>query len=242
METIALYTLIGTAAGVLGTAGGGVSAYLFRTENRGVLGIALDFAAGMMLAVVCFELLPQAFALSPFAGVMAEVGAGVLFVMAVERLLERGKNRLDGLALAAATIALGITIHNIPEGLAIGAGLMENRQLGLSLAMTMFLHDIPEGLGIGLPLRIRGEPWWKAAGLALLAGLPTGAGALAGTLAGGISEVVSAACLSSAAGAMLYLVLGEMMPEAYRMMQGPGAKLAGVFGVIFGVVISVALG
>ena len=139
-------------------------------------------------------------------------------------------------------MAVGIAVHNVPEGLAIGAGLMENRHLGLSLAATMFLHDIPEGLGIGLPLRIRGESFWKAALIALLAGLPTGAGALAGALAGSVSDSVTAACLSSAGGAMLYLVLAEMMPEAHRMMKGTSAKLSGVLGVIFGIVISVALG
>ena len=99
-----------------------------------------------------------------------------------------------------------------------------------------------KGLGIGLPLRIRGESFWKAALIALLAGLPTGAGALVGALAGSVSDSVTAACLSSAGGAMLYLVLAEMMPEAHRMMKGTSAKLSGVLGVIFGIVISVALG
>lgn len=242
LNQITLYTLIGTACGVLGTTGGGMAAYLFKTKNQSILGVVLDFAAGLMLAVVCFDLLPHAFELASFAGVMAGVAGGIAFVMVVQWLLERGGKHLDGLALTAVTVAVGIAVHNVPEGLAIGAGLMENRHLGASLAVTMFLHDIPEGLGIGLPLRIRGKSFWKAAALSLLAGLPTGAGALAGALAGGISDAVTAACLSSAGGAMLYLVLGEMMPEAHRMTEGTFAKLSGVLGVIFGIVISVALG
>lgn len=242
MNNIALYTLIGTASGVLGTAGGGMAAYLFKTKNRNVLGVVLDFAAGLMLAVVCFDLLPHSFELASFSSVLAGVAGGIAFVMFVQWLLERCGKHLDGLALTAVTVAVGIAVHNVPEGLAIGAGLMEDRHLGISLAATMFLHDIPEGLGIGLPLRIRGEPFWKVTLISLLAGLPTGAGALAGALAGSVSDSVTAACLSSAGGAMLYLVLAEMMPEAHRMMKGTSVKLSGVLGVIFGIVISVALG
>lgn len=241
MNQILLYTLIGTASGVLGTAGGGMAAYLFKTKSRDILGVVLDFAAGLMLSVVCFDLLPHSFELASFPSVMLGVAFGIAFVMMVQWLLERCGKRLDGLALTAVTVAVGIAVHNVPEGLAIGAGLIENQRLGLSLAMTMFLHDIPEGLGIGLPLRIRGESFLKAAMLSLLAGLPTGAGALAGALAGSVSDAVTAACLSSAGGAMLYLVLGEMMPEAHRMMKGTAMKLSGVLGVLLGMVISIML-
>ncbi len=242
MNDVALYALIGTASGVLGTTGGGMAAYLFHTKKRDVLGVVLDFAAGLMLAVVCFDLLPHAFELASFVSVMMGVAGGIAFVVILQWLFERGGKHLDGLALTAVTVAAGIAVHNVPEGLAIGAGLMENLHLGLSLAVTMFLHDIPEGLGIGLPLRIRGKSFWKATLLSFLAGLPTGMGALAGALAGSVSDSVTAACLSSAGGAMLYLVLGEMMPEAHRMMDGTLAKASGVLGMIFGIVISVALG
>ena len=66
LNRITLYTLIGTACGVLGTTGGGMAAYLFKTKNQSILGVVLDFAAGLMLAVVCFDLLPHAFELAAF--------------------------------------------------------------------------------------------------------------------------------------------------------------------------------
>jgi ZIP family zinc transporter len=242
LNNIALYTLIGTASGVLGTAGGGMAAYIFKTKNRSILGVVLDFAAGLMLSVVCFDLLPHAIEIASFPAVLTGVAGGILFVMLVQTLLERSGKHLDGMALTAVTVALGIAVHNVPEGLAIGAELMDNQRMGLALALTMFLHDIPEGLGVGMPMRINGAKLGRAAFLSLLAGLPTGAGALVGALAGGISNAVTAACLSSAGGAMLYLVLSEMMPQAHRMTTTRYMKFSGIAGVLAGLVISRTLG
>lgn len=242
MGKIALCTLIGTAAGVLGTALGGSAAYLFRTSARRLLGTVLDFAAGVMLAVVCFELLPGAFERAPFPAVLSAAAAGVVFVMLAGALAGKRGRGPDGLAVTAFTVAVGIAAHNIPEGLAIGAGLMQDMRLGASLAAAMFLHNIPEGLGIGLPMRIRGLPLRRTLLLSCLAGLPTGAGALAGALAERVSASFTAACLSGAGGAMLCLALGEMLPEAHRLREGAAGKLSGVVGVLSGAALGFILG
>ncbi|HLV08596.1 MAG TPA: ZIP family metal transporter, partial [Halanaerobiales bacterium] len=111
-------------------------------------------------------------------------------------------------------ILFGITLHNIPEGLAIGAGLESSPEVGLYIAIAIALHNIPEGLAIAGPLKVGGVSNGKLFLFTLGAGLMTPVGALIGLLFFNISTIFIAGSLAFAAGAMVYIVNDELIPQA----------------------------
>lgn len=138
-------------------------------------------------------------------------------------------------------IALGIALHNFPEGLAVGSGYEAKASLGLSLAIAIMLHDIPEGASIAVPLRAGGTSRRFAFFLTFLSGLPMGFGTMAGAWAGRSSKVMIAMCLAIAGGAMLYVIFADMLPESKRMYSGRFGSLGSILGMISGIIISVQL-
>ncbi len=114
-------------------------------------------------------------------------------------------------------IFLGIAIHNLPEGLAIGAGLEASPELGLYIAIAIGLHNIPEGIAVAGPLRAGGLSVIKVIFLTLLAGLMAPVGAAIGLLFFGISPLFVAGGLAFASGAMVYIVHDELVPQAHTL-------------------------
>lgn len=194
-----------------------------------------------MLAIVCFDLLPEAYSIAALPVVLFGAAAGAGMVMLIGRCDGHTHGAHHGLRISALSVALGIAVHNLPEGLAIGSALCESFRLGLSLCLAIFLHDLPEGMSVGLTLRAGGARFAQATAIAALAGLSTGIGAGIGSAVGTLSPAVRALCLACAAGAMLDLVLEQMLPEADRLLDAQAPRLFGILGVIAGMVLRAAL-
>jgi ZIP family zinc transporter len=194
-------TVYGLLSGVAGTGAGGLLACLLPGKRKRGIGFILEYSAGLMLAIVCFELLPQSFASAPLKVVLAGLMAGVAVMMFSESLIRRRRGRPGDRTQVRHTgmaIALGIAIHNFLEGMAVGSGFSAGSAIGFSIAAAIMLHDVPEGVSIAIPLREGGTSRGKALLWTLAAGLPMGFGALFGAWVSALSPFFIASCLSIA--------------------------------------------
>ena len=120
-------------------------------------------------------------------------------------------------------------------GLAIGSGFEASMRLGLGLAIAICLHDIPEGISMAVPMKNGGMSKTKVIFYVILSGITTGIGAFFGAIVGSISQAVIAICLSFAAGAMLYIVSGELIPESNKLYKGRMSAIGNMIGFIIGI-------
>lgn len=231
--------LVTAAAGVGGTGMGGLLATLFRRDSGKEASLLLSFAAGVMVSVVCFGLLTEA---AEPAGALLPVAAGVLLgcgaTAGLNALLARDRPG-GGLILAGLVMAAAIAVHNVPEGMVIGASFAggETVRRGGTMAVVIGLHNVPEGMAVAAPLAAGGERRWRAAAMAALTGAPTVIGAVLGYCIGTLGPLALAMTLSFAAGAMLYVVFGELLPEAAGLWQSKVPAVAAVAGILVGMVI-----
>jgi len=254
--------LFSAVAGICGTGIGGLlSAVLLKRPSEKMICWLLMFAAGTMVSIVCFGLVPEAMILSGVWISVAGLIAGVIVIMLLNRLVDRvtstqeddlevhrtpeglyhegsvieNRNRMlrSGMIMFVA-----IGLHNIPEGMAIGAGGSYSFQLGMMLAVMIALHNIQEGMAIAAPLLAGGVGRGKVALLTALSGSPTIIGGIIGVLIGGISDLAIAISLAVAGGAMLYVVFGEMIPQSIIMTKSRSATIVALFGLLVGLIIT----
>lgn len=141
-----------------------------------------------------------------------------------------------GLVLAAA-----VALHNMPVGMAIGATFAGTAQTaghgGILAALIIGLHNLPEGMSISAPLLSGGSRPAGAIGVAALSGLPTILGALLGYSIGAMNPLLLSVSLSFAAGAMLYVVFGELLPESENLWQHKLSGLSTMLGMLLGLLL-----
>ena len=222
---------------MVGTGAGGLLACALPAGNKRLVSFMLDYAAGLMLAIVCFDLLPNALRFTPVSAVLLGVLAGAFLMRLSESAIRGGKSGA-GIERTGLTIALGIAIHGFLEGMAIGSGFAAEKSLGFSLTIAILLHDIPEGMSIAIPLRAGGTARARAFLLTLLAGLPMGFGAALGAWLGQRAALLISVSLAVAGGAMLYLVFAQMLPESMRMNGGKVSSAGSVLGLLSGMLVS----
>ena len=120
--------------------------------------------------------------------------------------------------------------------MAIGSGFEASSKLGLSLALAIAIHDIPEGMSIAIPLNNSGYGKFKAIILTALSGITTGIGAFFGAIIGNDSQKLVGISLAFAAGAMLYIVSCELLPESNQMYKGRFASFGNITGIVVGII------
>ena len=234
--TVLRIAVAGLLAGVIGTGLGGLIISALGQPSKRVLSFVLGFSAGIMLAMIFVDLLPKAWILGPptpcriGAGDRAASPAG--FVVPHQHVA--GVKTTLPLSAAQYSAGSGIALHNLPEGLAIGTGYIASQERGWRLMMATLLHNIPEGMAMAGPMVAAGITSFKVAAAAILAGLPEGIGALLGALIGRVSTATLAVSSSFAAGAMLYIVFDELIPEAQEHAEGHSGTFGGVLGVVIG--------
>lgn len=206
-------TIMGLFFGTFGTTLGGILGAFIKRKSNKFLSFILSFASGLMMAVVCFDLIPEALEISNIFFVIVGILMGIIAMIFCDLLVEKKfnkkssvKNQKDSLLKTGMIVSIGLAIHNFPEGLAIGSGFEASMRLGLSLAVAICLHDIPEGVSMAIPMKNGGMKKSKVIYYVILSGITTGIGAFCGAIVGSISEQIISVCLSFAAGAMLYIV------------------------------------
>lgn len=250
--------MLGGLAGFIATAVGSLPGGLVRGLPARVEDSMLGLAAGMMLAASSFSLiLPGIAAGEELTGSAAQGGGLVMLGMALGVLLMLGLDeftphehdksgpcgpgceRLNRVWLFVIAIAL----HNLPEGMAIGVSFSRgDMAVGLPLTAAIALQDIPEGLAVALALRSAGLPALNAVLIAAASGVLEPLGALLGV---GLTSGLAAAYpigLGLAAGAMIFVVSHEVIPETHRNGQQTPATLGLMAGFALMTILDTALG
>jgi ZIP family zinc transporter len=240
-------TLLGLVIPGLATGLGGVAVLLFRRPSTLVLDTLLGFTAGVMLAATAFSLLVPALDRGSLGEVLLgfALGCGFLAVLDVvvphahARFRERGRPAAEELAARRAALLLSaLTIHNLPEGLAVGVAFAAGgSDLGLPLAIAIGIQNIPEGFAAAAPLLPAGSSPRAAAGVAALTGAVEPPAALAAYAAFELAGAVLAPALGFAAGAMLYVVVDELVPESH----GHGHERAASLSLLAGFALMMGL-
>ena len=283
MSTFWWVVIITALAGVGGTGLGGVVGAVLRRDSTKMVSLLLAFAGGVMMAVVCFDLVPESFCPSGAEENVALwiVILGVLLGYAVIALLNfiidrrtnpeikhidddhpltaddldelihadhykhhataDNKNNFE-LFIAGIVMACAIALHNMPEGMVIGASYVSDAGdiiggSGFVVAMVIGLHNIPEGMSVSVPLISGGMSKWRAIGVTALSGVPTIIGAMIGYSLGLISPIWLSLSLSFAGGAMLYVIFGELLPEAFLMWKSKAPGAAALIGTLVGLLL-----
>ena len=234
-------TLLGLFFGTFGTTIGGIIGVSIKNTSNKFLSFILSFASGLMLSVVCFELIPESMEISNISNTIIGVVLGVICMIGCDILVQKKfneKNKSNTLLKTGIIVSIGLALHNIPEGLAIGSSFDASIKLGYSLALAICLHDIPEGISMGVPMKNGGMKKSKVMFYIIMSGITTGIGAFFGSLIGGISNTVIALSLAFAGGAMLYIVSGELIPEANSLYKGRLTSVGTILGFIIGIFAS----
>lgn len=213
MNEILKTTLLGLFFGTFGTTIGGIIGITFKNISNRFLSFILEFAAGLMIAIVCFDLIPEALELSSLSTTFLGIILGVISMIICDNIIKnkcntnkRMKQNNNSLLKTGVIVGIGLALHNFPEGLAIGSGFGASYKLGISLALAIALHDIPEGISMAVPMHSGGMKKARALFYTFASGLTTGIGAFFGVFIGNISQSLISLCLAFAAGAMLYIV------------------------------------
>ena len=254
MNEILKTTIWGLFFGTFGTTLGGLLGLIIKKDSNKFLSFILAFASGLMMAVVCFDLIPEALGISNLFQVIIGIAFGIVIIIVCDLLVAKKfsnspklnsnktnntKNKKNELLKTGIIVSIGLAIHNFPEGLAIGSGFEASLKLGLSLAIAICLHDIPEGISMSVPMKNGGMKKSKVIFYVILSGITTGIGAFFGAIVGSISQEIIAICFSFAAGAMLYIVSGELVPESNQLYKGRMTALGNMIGFLIGMFVTV---
>ena len=231
------------------TALGAVPVFFTKNVSQKLLDVMLGFAAGIMLSATCFSLVMPSieYGGGDFKAVMI-TSVGIILGAFIIDMIDKFSphehlidKRREGVSSSLSQIWLfiiAITIHNFPEGMATGVGFgTENIGDGLALALGIGIQNMPEGLAVALSLMREKYSVKYAFTVAALTGLVEPVGAALGFGLVNIFKPVLPVVLASAAGAMLFVICDEIIPETHSK----GYEREATYGIIFGFVIMMVL-
>jgi len=259
-----LLALIATIGSWLATAFGSAFVFMFKTINKKIMDMLLGFAAGVMIAASYWSLLAPSIEMSknlgfipwipPFIGFLG----GGLFLYSIDKIIPHLHkdfpiNEAEGIKTKlnrSILLVLAITLHNIPEGLAVGvafgavaANLPSADIYGaVALAIGIAIQNIPEGAAVSVPLRREGFSRLKCFWYGQLSGIVEPIAAVAGALLVIVMLPILPYALAFAAGAMIYVVVEELIPESQLGKNTDLSTLGTMAGFAVMMLLDVSLG
>jgi ZIP family zinc transporter len=256
--------LLATTFTWLVTASGAALVFLFKDLPRKALDGMLGFTGGVMIAASYWSLLAPSIEMSEAQGMLPwfppAVGfaAGALFLFGLDKLvphlhLNFGQDESEGVKTQwkrTTLLVLAITLHNIPEGLAVGVAFgaaaagLDGAELGgaMALAIGIGLQNFPEGIAVSMPLRRSGVSRRKAFFYGQLSAVVEPIAGVIGAAAVLVFQPILPYALAFAAGAMIYVVIEEVVPETQRDKHTDTAALGFIGGFLVMMILDVSLG
>ncbi|MEE9323426.1 MAG: zinc transporter ZupT [Candidatus Aenigmarchaeota archaeon] len=252
---VILGLLLSFLAGASTTIGALIAFFVKKPTDR-FLSMGLGFSAGIMIAVSFFELLSSSILAIGLVSAGFGFFVGMIFIFIIDLCIphfyeveesdpvghgghghrHRHLRRRTLMRLSVLT-AVGIAIHNFPEGFVVFAGTLHSLQVGLVLAIAIAMHNIPEGISVSVPVFCATGDRKKAFKYSFLSGISEPIGALFGMifLLPFLSVYVVNWALAFAAGVMVYISFDELLPAAHKY----GKEHSATFGVILGMLLMV---
>lgn len=244
------------------TAFGASFVFFFKTMNRAVLDGMLGFTGGVMVAASYWSLLAPAIEMSEGEGFVKVIPAavgfmlGAIFLFGLDKILPHlhiNFKETEGVKSPwqkTTLLVLAITLHNIPEGLAVGvlfggvaAGIPEASIAGaVTLAIGIGIQNFPEGIAVAMPLRRMGMSRWKSFMYGQSSALVEPVAAVVGAIAVAFFTPILPYALAFAAGAMIFVVVEEVIPETQQDKNTDIATLGFIGGFVVMMTLDVALG
>ena len=231
----------------LATGLGAIPVHFVKNNSNLVRAFASAFAAGMMISASVFSLVQEAINLTdrfPFANYIVIIGLlmGAGFYWLTKKALERhhleDHAMAQGLSRRGILLFIAMFIHSIPEGIAIGVGFATgNMHFGMIMAMAISVHNIPEGIAVSLPLKADGASTPKCALASILTSIPQPIMAVPAALLTWLFAPLLPIGLGFAGGAMIYLVLDDLVPESLK----DGGRTLTAWGVMLGLCLMLLL-
>lgn len=246
------------------TALGAAVVFMTRSISRKFLDFMLAFAGGVMIAASFWSLLAPAISMAEAAGAVAWIPAAVgfmsggIFIRIVDRILPHlhigyPREEAEGIKTSwrrSILLVLAITLHNIPEGLAVGVafgalatgGEHASFAAAAALAMGIGIQNFPEGMAVSVPLRREGMNRLKSFWYGQLSGMVEPIAGIIGAAAVIMVAPILPYALSFAAGAMIFVVVEEVIPESQREGNADLATMGVLIGFTVMMILDVALG
>lgn len=246
----------------IGTTIGSAAVFLMKKElNNKIEKILLGFASGVMVAASIWSLIIPSIEMAETQNIIAWIPAsigfilGIIFLLIIDNVIPRlriknNKNKKESKIKKSTIMALAVTMHNIPEGLAVGVcfagAIAENAGItiagAIALAIGIAVQNIPEGAIISMPLKAQGMSKIKAFVYGMMSGIVEPIGAVITLLVTGTIEIVLPYLLSFAAGAMIYVVVEELIPESKTEKMLSIGTIGFSVGFLIMMIMDVALG
>jgi len=245
LEPFALSLIAGSSTVI-----GGIIVLTFRRIGNRIVSFSLGFASGVMLLVSFYDLFLEAVGLLTHIELMIMFSLGAIIMIALDLVLphiepatRRGNDESSRMIRKGMLIALGITLHNFPEGLVVAAGYAYLPGLGLIIAIAIMLHNIPEGLAMAIPLRMGKVKPSRIIALTLLSGLTEPIAALLTAIAFSFVKTheLIGSPLAFAAGVMTYITADELIPVAHEYGYKHTVSIGLLLGIIFALLVDTLL-
>jgi len=263
IHPVILAVLAGVFTWVM-TAFGAAAVFLTKEINRKLLDVMLGFAAGVMSAAIYWSMLAPAMKIAAERNLVpwlpAAIGflVGGIFLRIIDKILPHLQfdspiEKAEGIKTPwrrSTLLVLAMTLHNIPEGLAIGIAFgavavgspSTSLQTAIALAIGIGIQDIPEGLAVSVPLRREGVSRLKSFFYGQLSGIVEPLAAIVGAVAVILAQSILPYTLAFAAGAMFFIVVEEIIPESQRGGNAALATMGTIVGFVVMMILDVALG
>ncbi len=234
MNTNITLFLFLSVVSLLGTLVGSALGLIIKNPSKRLLGSMIGFAAGLMLSVVVFDLIPECLKKWDFNNTIITIIVGIIIIYFGDNFLSRTKICSNKHLQVAILTAVGLTLHNFPEGIIMGCSFFVGGSLGIKMCILIAIHDVPEGLAVTAPMVASRMDPLKIFLFTAVTALPTAFGAAIGLFIGGISQTVLGTSLGLASGIMLYVVCFSMIPEAIKLWGGRMSKMGILLGILLG--------
>ena len=209
-------------------------------NKKSFISFLYEITAGIMTGIVCFEMLPECFEIASVTYSIIGISIGVLVIFLLEYIIRiiNSKKANNNKKIVSLVIILSMAFHNAIEGIAIGSSYAYSSSFGFIVFLGMFLHDIPEGMIVGITSKVNGKKIKNISFESILVGACVGIGTIIGGYIGNIDNKYISLSLSMAAGAMLYIISCELIPESKENSKNKLIYLTYVLGILIGAIIS----